>query len=655
MKREFIKVNMSDSTKFRRKIYFKKTDFYEAKNILKKVLKSKSILSKLQTEIVKTEDSIGRITASPVYAKLSVPPFSSSAMDGIAVKAEETKFVTPKNPKTLKRGIDFEYVNTGFKLPEKFNAVVMIEDINIVSEDEVIIEKSVPFFSNVRAIGEDVREGEMIIPSFTRITPETASLLYSAGVFEIKVFKKPKAIIFPTGTEIIERGKELQEGMVYETNSIFIKSYLEEFGFSVDVKKPVPDVKHELEEEIVELLKNCDALFILSGTSSGDRDYSPAIIEKLGKIHFHGLNYIPGKPFCFGEINDIPIFCIPGYPGAALGVIKDLIKESAFYFTLYDDLKAEISAVSAFKIPLKLSMREFLKVRVGKIGDKFYFYPLKRGSSLLKPYIEMDGILETETYEEGINENEIKKINVIKSMDRIEKNIVFVGSNDFLIDELRDLLKVKDFEMDLSIIHTGSLGGIFAVRQGKTHVAGIHLLDEKTGEYNKSYVKKYIKDKKVVLFKLSNRKQGLIVKRENPKNIKSIEDLTREDISFINRQRGSGTRILLDYLLKRKDISSDKINGYEREVFTHLEAGIAVKKGEVDCAIAIYPTAKLLGLDFIEIGEEEYHLLMDYEFFLSERFSLLKEIINSQEFRERAEKLGGYSLEETGVVEVFEL
>ncbi len=650
-----MKVNMSDFTKFKRKIYFKKTDFYEAKNILKKVLKNKNILKNLKTEIVKTEDSIGRITASAVYARISVPPFSSSAMDGIAVKAEDIKFVTPKNPKLLKRGVDFEYVNTGFKLPEKFNAVIMIENVNIVSDNEVIVEKSVPFFSNIRAIGEDVREGEMIIPTFTRISPETASLLYSAGVFEVNVLKKPRAIVFPTGSEIVERGRELEEGMVYETNSIFIKSYLERFGFSVDVKKPIPDIKDKLEEKINVFVKNCDVLFILSGTSSGEKDYSPAIIEKVGKIHFHGINYIPGKPFCFGEVEDIPVFCIPGYPGAALGVIKDLIKDSSYYFTLYDDSKAKISAISAFKIPLKLSMREFLKVRVGKIKGEFYFYPLKRGSSVLKPYIEMDGILETETYEEGINENEVKKINIIKSIERIEKNIIFIGSNDFLIDELRDLLKIKDFEIDLSIIHTGSLGGIFAIREGKTHIAGIHLLDEKTGEYNKSYVKKYIKGKKVVLFKLARRKQGFIVRKGNPKKIKSIEDLTRDDISFINRQRGSGTRILLDYLLKDKNIPYNKINGYDREVFTHLESGIAVKKGEVDCSIAIYPTAKLLELDFVEIGEEDYHLLMDYEFFLSRKFSVIEEILKSEEFKRRAKRLGGYALEETGKFEIFEL
>ncbi len=643
------------STGFKRKIYFKKVDFEKAEKILDDKLKQLNIILRLKKETVKTENSIGRITATPIYAKKSVPSFSSSAMDGIAVRAEDTKFVSPKNPKKLYKDKDFQYINTGFPIPSGFNAVIKIEDVNIISEDVVEIEKSVPFFNNVRQIGEDVQEGEMILPSYFKITPECSALLYSSGIYELEVLKKPKAALLPTGSEIVKRGEKLKKGTVYETNSIFIEHHLKEMGFNVHTFEPEPDIISDLENLTKRLVKEYDLLFILSGTSSGEKDYSPAIIEKLGKIHFHGVNYIPGKPFCFGEIEKKPVFCIPGFPGAAAGVVRDFIKKASFHFTLYDDTKESIKAYSAFNIPLKLGMKEFLKVKVGKVKGEYTFYPLKRGSSVLKPFIEKDGLLISSPSEEGVNENEVKNIMIFKRKELIEKNIVFIGSNDFLIYELRNFLRKKDYELDLTIIHTGSLGGIFALKKEKTNLTGIHLFDPEEEMYNLTYIKKHLKGKKIVLMNLSYRSQGILVKKGNPKNIKSLKDLTRSDVTFINRQLGSGTRILLDYLLKKEEINKEEINGYEREVFTHLEAGISVNEGEADCAVGIYPVSKILDLEFIEIGKEKYDLIFEYNFFNSNGFNLLNEIINSKAFEKKANELGGYDLKDKGKIEILNL
>ncbi len=629
---------------FKRKVYFNKIDFFKAKEILEERLKSIFSLRNLKKEIIDIEDSIGRITAEPIYALKSVPPFTTSAMDGVAVRYEKTSFATPKNPVRLKSNKDFVFVNTGYPIPERFNAVIMIENVKKISDNEIEIFSPIPFYGNMRNIGEDVSEGEMIIPSYTKILPETVALLYAAGIRKIKVLKKAKALIIPTGDEIEERGGRLEENKIYETNTIFIKTYLEGWGFDVVVSKIVKDIIKNIEKILDNNLDKYDLIFFSAGTSSGSKDFIPSLIEKKGKIHFHGINYIPGKPFCFGEINKKPIFCIPGYPGAAAGVLNEFIKDISYYFTLYDDTNKKIMAKSAFKIVSKLGMREFLKIKVGKISDDYYFYPLKRGSSVLSPFIEKEGLLEIEESFEGINKGEKKEITILTKKDLIDNKIIFVGSNDFLISEIRNLLKKQDYTKDISIINTGSFGGLMAIKNKITHFSGIHLLDEKTGEYNTSFIKKYLKEGEFIRIPFLIREQGFIIKKGNKKKINDIEDLINEGISFINRQRGSGTRILLDYLLKQKKIKYEKIKGYDREVFTHLETGIIVKRGEADCGLGVKAVANILGLDFVPIAEEKYEILILKEFEKTENYNILLDILSSKELKEKGKKLGGYKI-----------
>ncbi len=628
---------------FNRKIYFSKTDFFKAKEILKKKLKELSPLKKLEQEIIETEKSLGRITAEPVYSLKSVPPYTTSAMDGIAVRYEDTGFATPNKPVKLKIEEDFVFVNTGYPIPEKFNAVIMIENIRKISEKEVEIFAPIPFYGNMRSIGEDISEGEMIIPSYTKILPETMALLFAAGVNKIKVLKKTKVLIIPTGDEIVERDNPLTDNKIYETNTLFIKSYLEEWGFEVDVSPIIKDIVNDIEKEVDDNIEKYDAIFFSAGTSSGSKDFIPSLIEKKGKIYFHGVNYIPGKPFCFGEIAEKPVFCLPGYPGAAAGVLNEFIKEISSFFTLYNFSNEKIKAISAFKIFSKLGMREFIKIKTGKISNDYYFYPLKRGSSVLTPFIEKNGILEIEEDVEGINKGEKKDITLLIKKENIDNQIIFVGSNDFLISEIRDIMKKRDWIKDISIINVGSFGGLTAIKNRITHFSGIHLLDEKTGEYNTSFIEKYLEKDRYVRLPFLMRQQGFLVKK-GEKRISKIEDLKQKRLSFINRQRGSGTRILFDYLLKQKKIKPDDIKGYDREVFTHLETGIIVKRGEADCGIGIMAVAKILGLDFIPIADEKYELLFLKDFSETDNYSLLLKILKSKELKQRAEKFGGYKI-----------
>ncbi len=192
------------------------------------------------------------------------------------------------------------------------------------------------------------------------------------------------------------------------------------------------------------------------------------------------------------------------------------------------------------------------------------------------------------------------------------------------------------------------MGGLMAIKKGVCHLAGSHLLDEEDGSYNISYIKKYLPDINVRLINLVMRDQGLIIPQGNPKGIRGIEDLVRDDITFINRQGGSGTRILLDYNLKNLNLDAGAIKGYENEEFTHMSVAVAVLSGTVDVGLGIYAAAKALNMDFIPVVTEEYDLVIPDKYFESENIQILLETINTGEFKKRVQALGGYSTEKTG-------
>jgi putative molybdopterin biosynthesis protein len=215
---------------------------------------------------------------------------------------------------------------------------------------------------------------------------------------------------------------------------------------------------------------------------------------------------------------------------------------------------------------------------------------------------------------------------------------------------LANHIRVRDCRFGLSSSNVGSLGGLTALRNGHCHAAGSHLLDTETGIYNISYVKRYLPDRPVKLVNLVYRNQGLIIQRGNPKNIRGIEDLTRNEITFVNRQQGAGTRILLDYRLATLGITPDKVKGYDREEFTHMSVAVAVLSGVADAGMGIFAAAKALDLEFIPVVTEEYDLVIPAEFYGDEKVGFMLDVIRSDAFKKDVMNLGGYDTSKTGTV-----
>jgi putative molybdopterin biosynthesis protein len=300
------------------------------------------------------------------------------------------------------------------------------------------------------------------------------------------------------------------------------------------------------------------------------------------------------------------------------------------------------------KIASKLGLEEFIRVKLGAVGDKIVAIPLPRGAGCITTLTEADGIIRVPKNSEGINPQEPVAAELLRPLSSIHNAIVVVGSHDNTLDVLANQIRAGQKDLTLSSSHVGSMGGLMAIKKGGCHLAGSHLLDTQDGSYNISYVKKYLPDITVKLVNLVLRDQGLIVPRGNPKSIKGIEDLGRKDITFLNRQAGSGTRILLDYRLKQLGIDPSDVKGYENEEFTHMSVAVAVLSGAVDAALGIYAAAKALNLDFIPVVTEQYDLIIPEVYYETENIQILLKIINSSDFKKQVEDLGGYSTQKTG-------
>lgn len=634
--------------KHQRNIYLNNTDMEDAVKLY--LEKLKPILGNAATENIDIREANGRVTAAPVFAALSSPNHNAAAMDGIMVIAERTFSASEANPVVLKRGTDFEYINTGHVITPPYDSVIMIEDVVMEGEEAEsvrIITQASPW-QHVRPIGEDIVAGEMIIPENHTIRPMDIGAVLAGAVTRIEVYEKISIGIMPTGTEITDSYNSLEKGKIFDTNSWTFKAVAEDMGCIANRISPVNDDYETLKNTLLQLASENHMVIINAGSSAGSKDYTSAIIEELGELVLHGIAIKPGKPTVLGIVKGKPIIGVPGYPGSAFLVFEEI---AGPVIRAMQRKRAEshqfAEAVLSRRLVSSLKYREYVRVKLGKVGDKLVATPLNRGAGVTMALVKADGLLVIPKNSEGFEAGETAKVKLVKNMEVIEKTIVSIGSHDLIMDLIANLLEKKGAaqgeNIHLSSAHVGSMGGIMALKRGEAHMAPIHLLDEETGEYNTSYVEKYLGEDAEII-KGVKRVQGFIVTKGNPKGIKDIRDLARDGISFVNRQRGAGTRILTDYMLKKAGIQPSCILGYDREMTTHMAVAAAVESGTADVGVGVYSAAKAMGMDFIPIGNEEYDFAVSREYVNSPMIQGFTEILHSDEFRKILEELGGYGI-----------
>ncbi|MCX7884243.1 MAG: molybdopterin biosynthesis protein [Caloramator sp.] len=629
-------------------IYLSNYELDEALNIYFSNLEFKD---RLESEEILTYEALGRVTSQAVYSKISYPFYISSAMDGIAVKSERTIGATEKNMIELYENEDYIVVDTGDPIPKGFDSVIMVEDIIKVKEGCVKIYKSALPYENIRPIGEDIVQNTLILPSNHKIRAVDIGALLCGGVNNIKVYKKPKVGIIPTGTEIVEPNENLKVGDIIESNSRVFTAIINEWGGEAVRYNIVKDDYEKIKSAIIKAADENDIVLINAGSSAGREDFTSSIINEIGKVFVHGIAIKPGKPVILGKIKDKPIIGIPGYPVSAYIIMENIVKPllEKYLGLLHDegDIK---EAILSRRIVSSLKHLEFVRVKLGYVGHKLIATPLNRGAGATMSLVNADGILKIPQNCEGLEAGSKVSINLLKKTNEIKNTIVVIGSHDPILDVVSDLLKKSEGEYSLSSSHVGSMGGILSLKKEECHIAPIHLLDMESGEYNISYINKYLKGMDIALIKGVKRIQGLMVKKGNPYNIKGLKDIAELKLRYINRQKGSGTRLLLDYNLKKLGIDFSTILGYEREEFTHLGVAAAIKEDDADCGMGVYSAALLMDLDFIPICSEEYDFAIPESYLEMPMIKKFIEIIKSNDFIKELERLGGYDYSNCGEI-----
>ena len=623
---------------------------YELKEALQIYLERISPLS-TDTETINTWDANGRVTAKAIFALLSSPQYNSSAMDGIACKSEKTFEASDRNHIVLEEKTDYVTLDTGDPIPKEFDCVIMVEDLIKIDESHVKLIKSAAPWQNIRPLGEDIVENQLIAGSKHKIRPVDIGALIAGGINKVEVYKKPAVGIIPTGTEIVEPGTELKIGHIIDFNSRTFQALVSDWGGLPNRYAIVKDDYELIKNSLLKAVEENDMVLINAGSSAGREDYTAPIIRELGDLIIHGVAIKPGKPVVMGKIKGKPVIGIPGFPVSAFFVMDEIVKPLVYgYQGLETEAKKMVDAVLTKRCMSSLKYLEFVRVKLGYIGGKYVATPLSRGAGATMSLVNADGVLEIGQNIEGIEAGTEVQVRLLTSEDKIKNTLICIGSHDPIIDIAADIMHSRNKKYFLSSSNVGSTGGLMALKTGETHMAPTHLLDMETGEYNVTYLEKYVPDKKIALVKCVNRIQGFMVEKGNPKNITKFEDLERKDIKFVNRQRGSGTRLLLDYNLNKLNIDFKNINGYYREEFTHLAVAAAVEAGDADVGLGVFSAANMMGLDFIPVCNEEYDLAIPEEYLELEIIKEFIETIKSVDFKAKLDELGGYDYSNTGTI-----
>ena len=603
-----------------------------------------------QSETIPVWDACGRITAQAVYAHICAPHYAASAMDGVAVNAKDTFGATETTPITLNAS-QFTVLDTGDPIPDGCDAVIMVEDIVKNADATITIHAAAAPWQHIRQIGEDVCAGEMILPAHMTVSPSAIGAMIAGGVLEIEVIRKPVVGIIPTGDEIIPPCTDPKPGDILEFNGSIFSAMVRSWGAEAKVYPIVPDKFDQIKAMVAKAASECDLVILNAGSSAGREDFSVKVIRELGEVLYHGIAMKPGKPAILGCQGATPILGVPGYPVSGIIVIEELLKPLVDHWLKAPAARREYAKATLTRpVVSGLKYEEFVRVRMGYVGDKLMASPLSRGSGVVSSFMKADGILEVAQGLEGCEAGSEVNVRLLSPVEKLKNTLVVIGSHDPLLDELGDMLHIANNNVYMSSSHVGSMGGIMAIRRGEAHAAGCHLLDTTTGKYNVSFMKEYFPKGGVKLVRCVGRQQGLMVAKGNPLNITKFADIAAEGIRYVNRQKGSGTRILTDYLCKQEKLDTSAIYGYDREELTHTSVAAQIAAGSADAGMGIYSAAKLYGLDFIPVCIEEYDLIIPDISWEMPQTRQLMETLKSDAFKEKILSMGGYTVENPGEI-----
>ncbi len=613
-------------------------------------------------ELPLDERACGRVLAEAVWAKISSPHYHASAMDGFAVRAGDTAQAQPNHPVRLACGPAGEYqtgyVDTGDPLPAWADAVIPIENVEPLGEAgepapdprqpaAIRIRAAVAPWSYVRPMGEDIVATQLVLPAGHTLRPVDLGAIAACGHGQVRVARRPRVAILPTGSELVPVGTPVGPGEILDTNSLVLAAQVMAWGGEADRTPIVPDDFDAIRERVREAARDHDLILLNAGSSAGSQDYSAGVVESLGTLLVHGVAVRPGHPVILGMIDFIPIIGVPGYPVSAAMTGEIFVEPLlARWLGRRPAEPLTIKATLTRKVTSPPGDDDYLRLAVGRVGDRLLAAPLGRGAGVITSLVRADGIGILRRGTQGMAAGDEIEVRLYRSPAELERTIFAIGSHDLTLDLLAQFLAARDRR--LASANVGSQGGLLALRRGEAHLAGSHLFDPATGEYNLPYIRQVLPGVPVRVITLVKRQQGLIVQKGNPKGIQALADLARQDIVFVNRQRGAGTRLLLDTHLASLAIAPERVRGYTQEEYTHLAVAAAVSSGRADCGLGIAAAAHALGLDFLPLFEERYDLVIPRQYAESQLLSPLFAVLDDPAFRQAVQALPGYDIQPMG-------
>ena len=679
-----------------RKIYLEDIPLDEARGVLESALREVGLAGPLGVERVPVAQAAGRVTAEAVWARLSSPHYHASAMDGYAVRAQDTVGAMETSPLRLElvkgnedpaaqkpsaqKPADVQNaamaVNTGHPLPSWANAVIMIEHVQAVIDGEeqvgIEIRAAVPPWQHVRPMGEDMVATELVLPANHRLRPVDLGAIAGSGNDTVTVYRRPRVAIIPTGSELVAldavRERSLQAGDIIEYNSIVLATQVEEWG-GVAARWPiVPDDFAAIRQAVAAAAREHDLVLVNAGSSAGSEDHTARVVQELGTLLVHGVAVRPGHPVIMGllqsggpggqaaeadagavesvsDTHTVPVIGVPGYPVSA-ALTGEIFVEPllARWQGQRPNEPAALQATLTRKVLSHTGDDDYLRVSVGQVGERVMATPISRGAGVITSLVRADGIVRILRFSEGLDAGSDVTVRLYRTRGEIARTMVAIGSHDLTLDLMAQFLAAKGEGWRLTSANVGSLGGLVALRRGEAHLGGSHLLDPETGTYNDSYVRRYLADQNVVVVTLVGREQGWIVPPGNPLGLRTWSDAAREDVSIVNRQRGAGTRVLLDYALEQAGINPETVRGYGREEYTHLAVAAAVASGTADAGPGIRAAARALELDFVLLAFERYELVIPRVHYDDALLQPLLSLIHDSTFRDAVAALPGYDV-----------
>lgn len=647
------------------KIYLEDIPLEEAQDRFQTAIREAELWHPFSVErLLLSEELLGRVLGETVWAKISSPHYHASAMDGFAVRSDNTHGATQTSPVSLVTGEGTIYLDTGDPLPAWADAVIPIELVEPLGEEGEIaadprqphsirIRASISPWSHVREMGEDMVATQLVLPRGGVLRPVDLGAAAGCGYDSLEVVRKPKVAVIPTGTELVYPGDPLEAGDIIEYNAIVLAAQIQEWGGEATRFENTPDDFEVIKNQVLAAAENYDLVLLIAGSSAGSEDYSSRVVEETGQLLVHGVAVRPGHPVILGLIihngKTTPIVGVPGYPVSAALTTEIFVQPVLRrWLGLPPALPSKLNASITRKVNSPPGDDDYLRVAVGFLGDKALAAPLPRGSGVITSLVRADGLVVIPRGEQGLQAGDPVTVQLYRPREELLNTIFAIGSHDLTLDLLAQFL--APLQRRLASVHVGSLGGILALKRRETHLAGSHLLDPESGEYNLAYINQHLPGRKLRVVTLVGRTQGLFLPPGNPKNIKNLADLNKKDISFVNRQRGSGTRYLLDYHLGQLGIEPSAVRGYDHEEFTHLAAAVLVASGRVDCALGIEAASHALKLDFLPLYSERYDLIIPQEFTDSELLAPLMGLLKDPAFREAVSERPGYDVSQMGEI-----